>query len=205
MRLHDDFSFSVVNEYSTGQFKLDGPLVCLALIGKLDGLVSLPQPIDKLSTEFNSFLSVHDSGDSSRHPDFAHSHVAGWADTDDSPSDIFRVQQTNNDQTTIAGCQMREISTPFFLEIKTRDLDDVDFDNAGVTEELYFRLLAPVLIFAVTGSAFWAILASTLWFGLAHYYQGWIGIAATTCIGALFAAVYLYVGHLASHAHPCDD
>ena len=63
--------------------------------------------------------------------------------------------------------------------------------NAGLVEELFFRLLAPILIFMVSGSALWAIVGSTLWFGLAHYYQGLVGILITGMVGFLLFFIYL--------------
>jgi len=63
--------------------------------------------------------------------------------------------------------------------------------NAGFSEELFFRLLIPILIYAVSGSAIAAILLATLWFGLAHYYQGLSGIIATSIAGLILFLVYL--------------
>jgi len=50
--------------------------------------------------------------------------------------------------------------------------------NAGFSEELFFRLLIPILVYGISQSAIAAVLVSTLWFGLAHYYQGLSGIIA---------------------------
>jgi membrane protease YdiL (CAAX protease family) len=33
-------------------------------------------------------------------------------------------------------------------------------------------------------------------FGLAHAYQGWVGVLATTVVGAVFAGLYLSTGEL---------
>lgn len=63
--------------------------------------------------------------------------------------------------------------------------------NAGFSEEIFFRLLAPILIYSVTGSALISIIGSTIWFGLAHYYQGISGIIITCLVGLLLFAVYL--------------
>lgn len=82
---------------------------------------------------------------------------------------------------------------------------------AGVTEEGYFRLLLPLLAamawpgfgpgygsgFAPGLGAVAGFAGSTLLFGAAHRYQGWRGVATTTVVGALFAALYLMSGSLA--------
>jgi uncharacterized protein len=66
--------------------------------------------------------------------------------------------------------------------------------NAGVGEELFFRLMLPLLIATVTGSAILAFAAAGLIFGLVHFYQGGLGIVATTVAGFVFAALYLASG-----------
>ena len=68
--------------------------------------------------------------------------------------------------------------------------------NAGVGEELFFRLMLPLLIVLVTGNAWAAFVAAGLIFGLVHFYQGWVGILATTVAGFVFAALYLASGQI---------
>ena len=68
--------------------------------------------------------------------------------------------------------------------------------NAGVVEELLFRLAMPALLFAATGNAIVAIVGSLLLFGVMHSYQGAAGIAITTVIGALFMALYVLSGSI---------
>jgi membrane protease YdiL (CAAX protease family) len=69
--------------------------------------------------------------------------------------------------------------------------------NAGVSEELFFRLALPLLITACTGSAVAGLVVAAAIFGLMHRYQGWKGIAMTTLIGAFFAWIYIASGSLA--------
>jgi membrane protease YdiL (CAAX protease family) len=69
--------------------------------------------------------------------------------------------------------------------------------NAGVGEELFFRLTLPLLIALVTGNAALAFVAAALVFGLVHVYQGWVGVAATTVLGLVFTGLYLATGALA--------
>ncbi|MEV8254668.1 type II CAAX endopeptidase family protein [Rhodoglobus sp. NPDC076762] len=68
--------------------------------------------------------------------------------------------------------------------------------NAGVVEELLFRLALPALLFATTGNAIVAIVLSLLLFGLMHSYQGLAGIVVTTVLGAIFMAVYVLTGSI---------
>lgn len=68
--------------------------------------------------------------------------------------------------------------------------------NAGIVEEIFFRLALPLLFLTVTSSVWLAFGLSTLLFGLAHRYQGWIAVVATTVIGAGFGLVYLTSGQL---------
>ena len=65
---------------------------------------------------------------------------------------------------------------------------------SGVSEELFFRLLLPLAVAGVSGSGLLGFTVATLLFGLAHRYQGWSGMLATSAAGALLAAVYLASG-----------
>lgn len=68
--------------------------------------------------------------------------------------------------------------------------------SAGITEELYFRLLLPLAIAGVTGSALAGFVVATILFALAHRYQRWLGVVATGLVGVLFAYLYLQSGVL---------
>lgn len=64
--------------------------------------------------------------------------------------------------------------------------------NAGVGEELFFRLLLPLLLSSVTGNALAAFIIAGLLFGVMHVYQGLAGALAVTLLGALMTLVYLW-------------
>jgi membrane protease YdiL (CAAX protease family) len=68
--------------------------------------------------------------------------------------------------------------------------------NAGVSEELFFRLVLPLVLAIVFGNAAVAFVLATLAFGLAHLYQGWAGVVATTVVGAVMSAIYLATGDI---------
>lgn len=63
--------------------------------------------------------------------------------------------------------------------------------NAGFSEELFFRLVLPLLIVTLTGNAVAAGIIATMLFGLAHFYQGVVGVLITTLMGAVLALVYI--------------
>ncbi len=66
--------------------------------------------------------------------------------------------------------------------------------NAGIVEELVFRLAVPALLYGAFGSALVALVASTLLFGALHAYQGPIGVLGTVFIGAVLMALYIVSG-----------
>jgi len=68
--------------------------------------------------------------------------------------------------------------------------------NAGLVEELLFRLALPAALFGITGSALAAILVSLVIFGLLHVYQGVAGIVGSLIIGTLLMVIYLASGSI---------
>lgn len=66
--------------------------------------------------------------------------------------------------------------------------------NAGVCEELLFRLALPTLIFGASGSSVAAVAGSILLFGALHLYQGIPGIVGTAIIGAVFMFIFAVSG-----------
>lgn len=58
--------------------------------------------------------------------------------------------------------------------------------NAGLGEELFFRLALPLLASQFTGSLIAPAALSTLLFGGMHWYQGVRGVLATTALGMIF-------------------
>lgn len=69
--------------------------------------------------------------------------------------------------------------------------------NAGIVEELMFRLALPALVYGATGSAVAAVLGSVLFFGALHLYQGVFGVIGTTVVGAGFMLLYAVSGLIA--------
>jgi uncharacterized protein len=68
--------------------------------------------------------------------------------------------------------------------------------NAGVVEELMFRLALPATIYGATGNATAAVVVSLAIFGLLHVYQGVTGVLASFVIGVILMAIYLASGSI---------
>ncbi|MBY9063874.1 CPBP family intramembrane metalloprotease [Sphingomonas yunnanensis] len=68
--------------------------------------------------------------------------------------------------------------------------------SAGVTEELFFRLLLPLLLLLCGVPGVAAVALACVLFGAAHRYQGAIGMVATALVGAVLALAYLLSGSL---------
>jgi len=68
--------------------------------------------------------------------------------------------------------------------------------NAGVVEELLFRLALPALIFGIVGNGLIAFLAASALFGLLHAYQGWVGVLSSLVLGLIFSLIYLLSGSI---------
>lgn len=68
--------------------------------------------------------------------------------------------------------------------------------NAGISEELFFRLLLPLLLTLVLRNVVAAFAIAAAVFGLVHIYQGIVGVLATAVLGAAFTVLYLWTGNL---------
>ncbi len=68
--------------------------------------------------------------------------------------------------------------------------------NAGVVEELLFRVALPSLLFGITGDATLSVVLAVIAFGGLHVYQGVAGVLTSTVIGAMLMGVYLVTGSI---------
>lgn len=68
--------------------------------------------------------------------------------------------------------------------------------NAGVAEELLFRLCLPALLFVVTGEPISAFGLAVVLFAALHAYQGVPGIVGTLVVGLLLTAAYVLSGSI---------
>lgn len=68
--------------------------------------------------------------------------------------------------------------------------------NAGVSEELYYRLLLPLLLTPLIANTLVAFTIGAAVFGIAHFYQGVRGVILTFLVGLLLGAFYLATENL---------
>jgi len=68
--------------------------------------------------------------------------------------------------------------------------------NAGIVEELVFRLALPAALFGASGSSIVAVVGSLLFFGALHLYQGVAGIVGTTIVGGVMMLFYVVTGSI---------
>ncbi len=68
--------------------------------------------------------------------------------------------------------------------------------TAGLCEEFLYRGYALTQISALTGSVYAGFVLSSVAFGIAHVYQGRLGVLGTMITGALYASVFLLTGSI---------
>jgi membrane protease YdiL (CAAX protease family) len=68
--------------------------------------------------------------------------------------------------------------------------------NAGLVEELLFRLGMPALLFGITSNAILSFLVASVLFGMLHIYQRVWGVLGAIILGLIFSLVYLLTGSI---------
>ncbi len=68
--------------------------------------------------------------------------------------------------------------------------------NAGLSEELFFRLLLPLALVGLFGNPVACFLGAAVLFGLPHIYQGAVGCIGATVLGLVLTAIYVATGSL---------
>ncbi len=66
--------------------------------------------------------------------------------------------------------------------------------NAGISEELMFRLAIPAVLYGASGNAIVALVVSVLLFGALHSYQGALGVVGTSIVGLFMMFAYIATG-----------
>lgn len=181
-------------------------LVALAILGRLSALVTLPPEFHRLAR----FLHAHGPS-----PAATTGFLAGAAGAD--IAGIFvgiliarrkKNKQAPN-QVTPAPVTPEPVTLGDIAPLLPRNWAEIAHAallslNAGFSEELYFRLLLPLLLAILIGHAIPAFVLAAILFGLAHFYQGPVGVIATTVLGVLLTLIYLFTGTIwdavAAHA-----
>jgi len=170
---------------------LGSSLVVLLLLGRLDSLIHMPAEFRSLSERLSGFLPGHGSqgvgsgflvgfGAAMVGGAVAGAIIAGMLarrkkGRPSLPTDIEPLLPRNKDErlwTALLGA------------------------NAGPGEEIFFRLMLPLLLVAVTGNPILAFALAAMIFGLLHLYQGWFGVVVTSLAGLFFTVVYLATGNI---------
>ncbi len=155
------------------------PLLGLALIGRLDALWDLPVDL------FGPVLLVTPELE----PDFL-GVMAGAVVTGGiiGAGLAMLLRKRRKQPRTVPGLDI----TPLMPRSRAELLRVIPLAmNAGISEEVFFRLYLPLLITLCGAPPAFAFIAAVLIFGLLHRYQGWLGVIVTTVLGAIFALLYL--------------
>lgn len=68
--------------------------------------------------------------------------------------------------------------------------------NAGLSEEIFFRLLLPLTLVGLFGHPILCFLVAAALFGMLHVYQGPAGFIAASLLGLVLTAIYVATGSL---------
>jgi len=161
-------------------------LVCLALLGRLGCLVHEPREFFELGRRVRSAIPFADFG-----PELLGGMAAGV-----STSVVVAVILAQRNASKAAAPMLGDVTALLprnGLETLWTALIAV---NAGISEEVFFRLLLPLLLTLVFGNAFVGFAVAGIVFGLAHIYQGWVGVLATFVLSLVLAGLYLGTGSL---------
>lgn len=171
-------------------------VACLALLGKLSALVTLPEPLLGLSLEVRSL----GEGDEpwkrllwGACRAFVPALLVGSV-----VSPLLRAKSDHQTQVRggSPGPDPRNLGPLLPRNRRERIWTALLSLNAGVSEELAFRLLLPVLFWMVFADPVVAVVAPTLLFGVLHLYQGWTGVVTTALVGGLLLVVVLVTGSI---------
>lgn len=166
-----------------------GTIVMLALFGRLNSLVAMPQEFLQLSSQLRDIFSAENEVLT---PNFIQLLAVVFIVSSIVTPSVIAYLSRGNTETILVGDVLPllprnrpERIWAFIISV-----------NAGISEELCFRLLLPLLLTYVFGNAVVAFVVAAALFGLIHCYQGWVGVVATTLFGVLLSLVYLGTGSI---------
>ncbi len=162
-----------------------GALLALALKGRLSALIALPAEFRAAHLALNQpMMAITFWGIFAAFVVLMVAPLFVVGGLTDSQKDVGRARKLMTAQPLLA----RNSRERFWGSLVSVD--------AGVSEELLFRLLLPLSVFALSGSLVAALATPVMAFGLAHLYQGVGGVIATGLVGGLMLGVYLASGSL---------
>ena len=156
--------------------------MCLALLGRLADLTHSPVEFAALSKALHSLLPTHNLLDGGFVAGFIVAATAGLL-----LSVVVARRRGATSKPMVLG-DLEPLMPRNWAETGHAALLAL---NAGFSEELFFRLLLPLLLTLVIGSAAIAFALAATIFGFIHIYQGWIGVVATTILGLVLTGLYL--------------
>jgi len=163
---------------------LVGTIVLLGLFGRQNSLVEMPHEFTQLSMQLGNIFSPENEVFS---PDFIRVLVFLFIISSLVSPLIIAYLSRGKTETVMFGDVLpllprnkREQIWAFVISV-----------NAGISEELYFRLLLPLLLTYVFGNSTVAFALAAVVFGIVHWYQGLVGVVSTTILGVLLTLVYL--------------
>jgi membrane protease YdiL (CAAX protease family) len=163
-----------------------GSLVCLALLGRLGCLIHEPWEFFELARRVRTSIPFAAFG-----PELLGGIVAGV-----SISVVAAVILAQRNARRAAAPMLRDVAALLPRNGAETVWTGLIAVNAGVSEEVFFRLLLPLLLALVLGNAVLAFAVGGIIFGLVHVYQGWVGVLATFVLGLVLAGLYLVTGSL---------
>jgi membrane protease YdiL (CAAX protease family) len=166
-------------------------IACLAILGRLRTLKTLPPEFNALADQLRAMIPAAQVPSAGFMVGFGGALLAGLLGGIIVASMIAKKRNRNSGPIMIGDIESLlprnapETACTALLSL-----------NAGLCEELFFRLLLPLLLTLTIGNATAAFAIAAFIFGLAHIYQGAIGVIATTILGLVFTGIYLWTGSL---------
>lgn len=164
-------------------FMSGASVIALLLLGRLGALWQFPAELERSAEAVAAFTS---DGNSSLLAGVAGGAVVGLLTA------IAITSKKRNERSIVVGDIEALIPRNRAEILRTLPLAL----NAGLSEEIFFRLALPLLFAEATGHPVLGCALAAVIFGLVHIYQGWAGVLATMLLGFVMTGVYLATGSL---------
>jgi uncharacterized protein len=162
-------------------------VVCLAIVGRLRGLRVLPPEFASLAQSIHAVLGNVPVPSGGFVVGFGAALLVGLI------AGVLAVKVIKHKSKVVVAGDIEPLMPRNWQESAHVALLSL---NAGFSEELFFRLLLPLLLTLLFGKPVLAFVVAGVTFGAIHAYQGAIGIAATSVLGFALTGLYLWTGNL---------